>query len=235
MNPRSSDDEGDDQDDGEYYQQPPRKQQPPARDTTPPPQPPAVAPKTAPDLREEGNTHFRAQDYKRAAECYTQAIALDPDPVYYGNRAAAYLMQELFSKAIEDCKFVLARTPDDVKAHLRAGKAYLKKGDLTDARRHLGRVLELEPSNTQVKPELQQLALVEDLAKKAAAALSAQNYRLCLTTTEQGLVISPFGVLLRTLKGEALLGLRQYGAAGSLAVAGELEIGNVFVRGRHRC
>ncbi len=81
-----------------------------------------------------------------------QAIAMDPDnPVHYSNRAAAYLMQELYTKALQDCKVVLAKNPSDTKSHLRgagwlatasrvrsrvppssAGKAHLKKGELSE-------------------------------------------------------------------------------------------------------
>lgn len=83
---------------------------------------------------------------------------------------------------------------------------------------------------------MEQVQSVERMSKQASEALKSQNFRQCLTLTEQvgfvavenrhdltnlffkGLALSPFSISLRTLKGEALLGLRQPQAAGSLAV-----------------
>jgi tetratricopeptide (TPR) repeat protein len=52
-----------------------------------------------------GNDAYSKNKWNEAIGHYTQAINLSPKPsaVYYGNRAAAYLMVQLLPEAINDC------------------------------------------------------------------------------------------------------------------------------------
>ena len=44
-----------------------------------------------PTLRREGNEFYKAGDYAKAVDCYTEAIALDDtNHVYYSNRSMAH-------------------------------------------------------------------------------------------------------------------------------------------------
>ena len=50
--------------------------------------------------KDEGNQHFKCQEYEKAIELYTEAIDLDPDePPFYTNRSIAYFKQEAYGYA----------------------------------------------------------------------------------------------------------------------------------------
>src|SRR5262245_47230177 len=53
------------------------------------PAPPAT-PKTAKEWFEEGSTHHRLGEYEAAAKAYTEAMKLEPHPVYLYNLAAVH-------------------------------------------------------------------------------------------------------------------------------------------------
>lgn len=59
------------------------------------------------ELKEEGNQYFKAGDFVRALDCYTQAIKLGPanrdeKATLFKNRAAVYLKQEKYAEAERD-------------------------------------------------------------------------------------------------------------------------------------
>lgn len=59
--------------------------------------------------------------YDSAIEMYTDAIKLDPTPVYYSNRAAAWGGLNRHDKAVEDAERALELDPKFAKAYSRLG------------------------------------------------------------------------------------------------------------------
>lgn len=53
-------------------------------------------------LKDEGNEFFKKNNFNRAIEKYSSAIALYPDAVYYSNRAQCHIKNEDFGLAITD-------------------------------------------------------------------------------------------------------------------------------------
>jgi tetratricopeptide (TPR) repeat protein len=74
-------------------------------------------------FKELGNDAFKKEDFNEAVQFYTKAIRLGEKhkelPVYYKNRAAAYLKLENYEQAREDCNKCLEFTPNDQKALFR--------------------------------------------------------------------------------------------------------------------
>jgi small glutamine-rich tetratricopeptide repeat-containing protein alpha len=65
---------------------------------------------------------MQMKKYEEAIQSYTKAIELSPNnPIYYGNRAAAYSHLGQHVKAIEDCKRAIALDPKYAKAYSRLG------------------------------------------------------------------------------------------------------------------
>lgn len=88
----------------------------------------------------EGNKFYSSGDYERAIEFYGQAIELDPtEASYLGNRAAAYLMVRKYSEALADCNKAIELNPNFLKAYIRASKACVNLGMLTEALEYLGK------------------------------------------------------------------------------------------------
>jgi len=89
--------------------------------------------------KEEGNILYSKKDYEGAIALYGEAIKLDPTQTsYLGNRAAAYLMAKKYTEALTDCNKAIESDPKFIKAYIRASKACVQMGKLTDALAFLG-------------------------------------------------------------------------------------------------
>lgn len=75
----------------------------------------------ADSLKSEGNALMSQKQYQAAVDKYTEAIALDPNPVYYSNRAAAYGGMGKHERAVEDARAALDVDPGFTKAYSRLG------------------------------------------------------------------------------------------------------------------
>ncbi|KAF1799859.1 hypothetical protein FB192DRAFT_1388881 [Mucor lusitanicus] len=121
---------------------------------------------TAPSSRAEkadaekakGNEYFGKKDYKNAILHYGKAIELDPTvPVYFVNRAMAYLKVNSFLEAEKDCSRGLQLQPKNVKALWRRGIALRELGRMNEARKDFETGLTIEPTNKSLLDELKKL------------------------------------------------------------------------------
>ncbi|RUP43030.1 hypothetical protein BC936DRAFT_137755 [Jimgerdemannia flammicorona] len=84
-------------------------------------------------LKTKGNAQFNAKNYPEAIRLYTQAIAFNPDPVFYSNRAACFANSGQYDNVVADCTEALKMDPQYVKALNRRAQAHEKKGMLQEA------------------------------------------------------------------------------------------------------
>ena len=113
--------------------------------------------------KEEGNKCFKSKQYKDAVANYSHAISLDPqNPVYFSNRAMAYLKLGGYQQAEEDCTRALNLDPCLVKALLRRGASRVATCAFELAKEDFERVLNLEPNNRQALQELRDLTTLLD-------------------------------------------------------------------------
>eukprot|EP01031_Cornospumella_fuschlensis_P022285 gene22285-27248_t len=104
--------------------------------------------------KEEGNTHFRNQDFESASQAYSYAVDYCPtDDVnkehlatFYGNRAAAYFSMEEYALTVDDCTKALEHKPDYVKVIARRMQANEKLDKVEDALADSKKILEIDPS-----------------------------------------------------------------------------------------
>eukprot|EP01079_Euglenida_sp_SAG-EU17-18_P004740 gene4740-865_t len=119
---------------------------------------------TPEQLKEKGNEKMKAGSHREAADLYTKAVELDPkNPVYYGNRAAAWTHLKEFNKAIADCDKALALDPRYAKALSRKGTAQFWLERYQDAIESYKRALEISPDDQGYQRDLQN---AEDHLKK---------------------------------------------------------------------
>ena len=87
----------------------------------------------AAEAKAKGNKFFTSQRYTEAIEMYSQAIHLNPDPIYYSNRAACYSMLKDYENVVQDCSMALQMDRKYVKALSRRALAYEHLGKLDQA------------------------------------------------------------------------------------------------------
>ena len=81
---------------------------------------PAAAAGPGAAFKDEGNTHFKAGDFLKAAASYTKAIKAEPgNHVFYSNRSQAFLKLSKVQKALEDAEKCIELNPEFVKGYHR--------------------------------------------------------------------------------------------------------------------
>jgi small glutamine-rich tetratricopeptide repeat-containing protein alpha len=58
----------------------------------------------AEEFKQQANNKLKAKYFAGAIACYSDAIALVRDPIYFSNRAAAYSEMRDYESAIKDCQ-----------------------------------------------------------------------------------------------------------------------------------
>jgi DnaJ family protein C protein 7 len=109
--------------------------------------------------KEEGNTAFKAKDYRRAIDLWGQALEVDPtnkdmNAKILGNRAQAYINLKEYDSAIQDCTEALRLDPGYVKAMKVRAKANAGADNWEDAVRDYKSVAENNPSEKGIAEEI---------------------------------------------------------------------------------
>ena len=127
---------------------------------------PVVPEETSEELKQKGNTAFKAKQYKEAAVLYTRAFNVDPtNAAVLGNRAMAHLKLNQHEHVVKDCTEGLTilkkmNNKDDdknknkslsVKLLYRRATALHKMGgeSLTSALVDFQTIVDMEPTNTK--------------------------------------------------------------------------------------
>lgn len=115
----------------------------------------------ASSFKEQGNAAFKKGDWNEAIKFYTKAIkAGEKDkelPVYYKNRAAAYLKIEDYENANKDCTAALKDSPKDPKALFRRTQALEALGRFEEAYRDAREIWNCDQGNKLIQPVLERL------------------------------------------------------------------------------
>ncbi|KAF6215013.1 hypothetical protein GE061_009761 [Apolygus lucorum] len=168
--------------------------------------------------KELGNAQFKMKQYGKALPYYTEAIELCPENAnYYGNRAACYLMQGQFTKALEDAHKSVAIDPKFVKGWLRIAKCTMAQGDLKSAETALNKAKELEPSGAVLQAELNNFNDLKMCAEKGDKAYNSGDYRMVVYCMDRALNIATSCSRFKVLKAECMAHLGNYQDAQELA------------------
>ncbi|EDW34610.1 GL21482 [Drosophila persimilis] len=131
--------------------------------------------------KDKGNEAFKGSQWDEAVKHYSNAIKLGAThkelPVFYKNRAAAYLKLEKFEKAVDDCTESLKLVPNDPKALFRRAQAYESLEKYEEAYRDATALFKADPGNKTVQPVLQRLHVIvqERVARNAKLSTKVKN------------------------------------------------------------
>mmetsp|Transcript_4902 Transcript_4902/g.12540 ORF Transcript_4902/g.12540 Transcript_4902/m.12540 type:complete len:580 (-) Transcript_4902:368-2107(-) len=114
-----------------------------------------INPELAKEAKERGNEKFKAGNFPGSIEDYTEAIKRDPtNPVYRGNRSAAYMKMADFGRAMDDCEKAIELDPTYVKMYTRKGNIQLFLKEYHKCLRSFKKALELDPENQEAQQGL---------------------------------------------------------------------------------
>lgn len=112
-------------------------------------------------FKEKGNEAFKSSEWDEAIKFYTQAIKFGEKhkelPVFYKNRAAAYLKIEAFERAHNDCTKSLEIQPNDQKSLFRRVQALEAMERFEEAYRDARTIWNNDPSFKAIQPVLERL------------------------------------------------------------------------------
>lgn len=122
---------------------------------------------TSSDYKEKGNEAFKRSEWESAIQFYTKAIKLGEKekdlPVYYKNRAAAYLKTEAWERAYDDCTKSLDMQSNDQKALFRRSQALEAMERYEEAFRDAKTIWNNDPNFKPIQPVLERLhKIVQD-------------------------------------------------------------------------
>ncbi|XP_064651491.1 mitochondrial import receptor subunit TOM70-like [Lineus longissimus] len=126
--------------------------------------------------KNKGNKYFKAGQYDKAIECYSEAIKICPAEhktelsTFYQNRAAGYEQLKNTKKVIEDCNKALEYNSRYTKALFRRAKACETENDLSQSLEDVTAVCILEGFQNQMSLRMADRVLKEIGRTKAKEA-----------------------------------------------------------------
>ncbi len=149
---------------------------------------------SATEWKEKGNILFKNKQFHEAAQYYSKSIELEPNnAVYWSNRAAAYLNDQKFKLALNDCIKACQLDSGLVKAFFRAAKCQVHLGNLEDALEQV-KLIEKIPSKIPNHKEsvMKELAEIQLLLSKLAQYhdfISKEDYSSALKVIEEAMIV----------------------------------------------
>ncbi|XP_053988998.1 dnaJ homolog subfamily C member 7 [Hylaeus anthracinus] len=161
---------------------------------------------------------FSGKKYKEALTEYTELIELSPQSsLYYGNRAACYMMLGKYHDALNDAKKCIEIDASVYKAYRRVIRCCLVLGDVGQAQSTLTKLLELDPDNNSIAAEKKDLEYVQRYLKDADAAYNSKDFRKVVYCMDRCCDVSTSCPQFKLTKAECLAFLGRYQEAQETA------------------
>lgn len=172
--------------------------------------------------KEEGNDHFKQQNYPQAVECYSCALSLCPPPhpqaaIFLKNRAQCWLNLESYEKALLDSVAALEISPSDVKALYRHAQALEKTGKMAEAFRQVQTLLRIDP---QKKEAVQMARRLTVELKKQADSMQSTDTMVREMLAALSTLSTPLEKQVKAAKNLAILSREVAGAEKIFAAGG---------------
>ena len=133
---------------------------------------------SAEDCKAAGNAAFKAGDFDEAIRQFTSAIELDPtNHVLYSNRSGAHAAKAEFKEALLDANKCIDLNKDWAKGHSRRGAAYVGLRNWPSAQAAYEKGLELDPSSTIIKEELEKVKVRRNPSSAPGYAQQHQQHQ----------------------------------------------------------
>jgi stress-induced-phosphoprotein 1 len=109
-------------------------------------------------LKDLGNAEFKAKNFEKAIEIYTDALNETPtDHTILGNRAMAYSNLQKFEEMLKDAEKCIEIKPDWGKGYHRKGAALHKLGKFEESAEAYSKGLSIDPKNASMSAGFHEL------------------------------------------------------------------------------
>lgn len=174
----------------------------------------------AEERKNTGNAEYKAQNYHAALKYYSDAVTLCPEnPSYLGNRSACHMMLSNYKEALNDAKKSISLDSKFEKGYMRAAKCCILLGDLVQTEQTIKKFLEIDPRNTALKGEIQNLKQLRMYEDKANECYDKQDYRTCLFHVDSALKIAQACQRYKLLRAECLACLGRVDEANDISIS----------------
>lgn len=186
--------------------------------------------------KEDGNIQYKLKQYSKALKCYSEAINICPNvAAYYGNRAACYMMLNMYTYALDDAKLSVSLDPKFSKGLIRQIKCNIALGDATTARNNLQALRELDATNPAIAQEQKALEIMVKNFEGASKAFGANDYRTAMFYLDRAMDQGVSSKTYKLMKAECLAHLNRLQEAqeiaNSILATDKQNPDAVFVRG----
>ncbi|TPX35003.1 hypothetical protein SmJEL517_g02511 [Synchytrium microbalum] len=121
-----------------------------------------------------GNKLYGEKKYAEAVDLYSQAIRLQPEAVFYSNRAACYANLGKYDEVIVDCTEALKQDPNYIKALNRRATAFDRLGRAKEALNDFTTICIMEEFKSESTVASTD-RILKDIGKKMAEELMASK------------------------------------------------------------
>lgn len=172
----------------------------------------------AESFKNQGNDYMKQDEFKKAYDCYTQAIEIDDNnAIYYSNRAAASSKLGDHQSTVRDCEEAIEIDSNYSKAYGRMGLAYASLGNHQKSKEAYVKAVELDPTNESYRNNLQ--VAEEKLAESQQSGGPQANPRGNVMNMLQSMMSNPevMSMAMRSLQDPRMQNLFGFGgtSAGS--------------------
>ncbi|XP_015117875.1 dnaJ homolog subfamily C member 7 [Diachasma alloeum] len=169
-------------------------------------------------IKREATKLYNEKKYDLASKKYTILIDMCPkEAIYYGNRAACYMMLEDYLKALNDAKEAVRLCPTFIKGHCRVIRCALKLHEFIDMDTSVAKLEEIDPSNEVLQFQAQKKRELIGHLKNECAAVNAKDYEQALEHLEKSLGICPRFLEYKAKKAKYLAKICNFSEAETLA------------------
>ena len=156
------------------------------------------------EFKEQGNKEVARKNYAKAAELYSKAIRLHPDPVFLANRSLCYQQLRQLPKALEDARAAIALDPKYWKAYLRASQALVALGQFGEGIAVLQQARQALPEEVHVRRELEAVEILQSYFNAVDGHMAAGEWADALRKIDALLAKMPSTATLLLKKVTAL-------------------------------
>jgi tetratricopeptide (TPR) repeat protein len=130
--------------------------------------------------------------FMTAMMLYTEAIALNPEKVFYVGRSACFVPLEEFTLALNDALEAISIDNTYRSAYYRAMDIYLAIGDLAELEEIIKKFRIIAPGIDSIdNNQVAKLEMLKKLRDDITDLIEIKNYAKCLITINEALTISP--------------------------------------------